>query len=445
MPRLSRRTILRILIELVEETFGESFRGNVSMGMSTSLREGIIGLDSVGILSVAGRINSFFNLHEVGTEDNLLRAGTLGDWVDLVDTALGEGVKTISFRTSGSTGEPKEVPHRLPLLWQEAQWLAQYFAGRSRVIATVSPKHIYGFLFTAMLPDLLDVPVVDGRTFDPHTWKHDLRTDDMIVSYPAFWRFLANSNPHFKTGAWGVSSTAPMPPELSRTLTTNGLDRVVEIYGATETAGVGYRADPGEPFTLFPFWEPESPPADQDAAGGSDAAGPGAAGSDAAEHQAAARGLSVNAEFRVTRLRRLAPQDYAGDQLGEKTAVEVMDELEWQGERRFVPLRRRDRAVQVAGTNVFPALIERRLIALPEVEDAHVRLMRPSEGERLKAIIVPDRAQPIHELEQRIRSWIEENLTAPERPVAIRYLRKIPTDEMGKRADWDVREPNDWD
>ncbi len=71
--------------------------------------------------------------------------------------------------------------------------------------------------------------------------------------------------------------------------------------------------------------------------------------------------------------------------------------------------------------------------------------MRPSEGERLKAIIVPDRAQPIHELEQRIRSWIEENLTAPERPVAIRYLRRIPTDEMGKRADWDVRESNDWD
>jgi 4-coumarate--CoA ligase (photoactive yellow protein activation family) len=207
--------------------------------------------------------------------------------------------------------------------------------------------------------------------------------------------------PAVTEGVVGVSSTAPTPGSLVRALQAKGFGRIVEIYGSTETAGVGYRDTPDAPFSLFPFWERAPEPDD-------------------------------------SRLRRLEPNGEGGE------LAEVMDELEWIDERAFRPLRRRDSAVQVGGTNVFPALIERRLTALQYVADAHVRLMRPSEGTRLKALVVPNVTEPVHEVEQRLISWIETNLSPPERPTAITLVRRLPRDSMGKRADWDVLMRGDW-
>ncbi len=404
----SRETILRIIIDLVAETLAVSGGSAASGGIDsrTEINEGVLGLDSVGVLSAAGRINSFFHLYETGTESNLLRARRIGDWVDQVSEAFQSGVTSICFRTSGSTGEPKEVHHRLSHLRQEAEWLASCLSDRRRVIATVSPKHIYGFLLTGLVPDVLGIPVVEGRTFNACAWLRDLRPEDLVVSYPDYWRFLNRSVPAFKHGFWGVSSTAPAPAELVRALRAKGVGRFIEIYGATETAGVGMRSDPDAPFELFPFWRPERS-ADQ-----------------------------------AERLHRVEPE---GDEEREATVREPMDELEWVGPRTFRPGRRRDRAVQVGGTNVYPALIESRLVRLPEVQEAHVRLMRPSEGDRLKAMVVPNLAQPIHDVRTRIQQWVQANLSPPERPTALTLVKTIPRDTMSKRADWSIHEPGDWD
>ena len=405
----SRYTILRIIADLVIETLATVGRASADgspkrmpeIRERTPLTEGILGLDSVGILSAAGRINSFFHLYETGAEDNLLQATKVGQWVDLVEAGIRDAIGAVCFRTSGSTGVPKEVHHRLDLLRQETRYLAELFADRKRVISLVSPKHIYGFLLTGLLPDVLGVPVLDGRRFNARSWLKELGTTDLVVGYPEYWRFLEQSVPSVARGVLGVSSTAPTPATLVRALQEKGFDRIVEIYGSTETAGVGYRYDPDQPFELFPFWEREP-------------------------------------DTEGFRLRRLEPNGELGD------AAEVMDELDWVGERTFRPLRRRDSAVQVGGSNVFPALIERRLAALPYVADAHVRLMRPSEGTRLKALIVPNFAEPVHEVEQRLTSWIETNLSPPERPTAITMVRKVPVDSMGKRVDWDMSMPGDW-
>ena len=417
----SRDTILRIIVDLVAETLAVAGRGGETPGIDsrTEISEGVLGLDSVGVLSAAGRINSFFHLYETGTEDNLLRARRVGDWVDQVCEALHGGVASICFRTSGSTGEPKDVHHKLRHLGQEAAWLASYLSDRRRVIATVSPKHIYGFLLTGLVPDILEIPVVDGRTFNARGWLKDLRPDDLVVSYPDYWRFLDRSVPAFTQGFWGVSSTAPTPPELARALQAKGIERFIEIYGATETAGVGIRSDPDAPFELFPFWEPVR----------------------AADQPDRSSESADRAADQPDSLRRVESEDAEGQ---DATVVEVMDELEWVGPRSFRPKRRRDRAVQVGGTNVFPALIERRLRSLPEVEDAHVRLMRPSEGDRLKALIVPNLAHPVHQVRRRLQQWIQDNLTPPERPTAITLAKRIPRDPMGKRADWSIHEPGDW-
>ncbi|MFW5728252.1 MAG: AMP-binding protein [Spirochaetota bacterium] len=420
----SRDTILRIVVDLLAETLAIAGKGPGARAITadTEISEGVLGLDSVGVLSAAGRINSFFHLYETGTEDNLLRARRVGDWVDQVSAAFQKGVQSLCFRTSGSTGEPKEVHHKLSHLRQEAEWLASYFSSRRRVIATVSARHIYGFLLTGLVPDILNVPVVDGRTFNARTWLKDLRSEDLIASYPDYWRFLDHSVPGLVDGVWGVSSTAPTPRDLVRALEAKGVGRFVEIYGATETAGVGIRSDPDVPFELFPFWRRNEPRDGSDRLRRIGPGGDTGAPVEAERHDAAGGHAQVAGE-----------------------SVQVMDELEWVGPRTFRPLRRRDNAVQVGGTNVFPALIESRLMRLPEVQEAHVRLMRPSEGDRLKAVIVPNRAQPIPEVRQRVHRWIQENLSPPERPTALTLVKEIPRDVMGKRLDWSIYDPGDWE
>jgi long-chain acyl-CoA synthetase len=63
---------------------------------------------------------------------------------------------------------------------------------------------------------------------------------------------------------------------------------------------------------------------------------------------------------------------------------------------------RAEGAVQVGGVNVFPDVVGRVLTAHSGVAQAAVRLMRPEEGTRLKAFVVPqpqaDRAASLPDL-----------------------------------------------
>lgn len=74
---------------------------------------------------------------------------------------------------------------------------------------------------------------------------------------------------------------------------------------------------------------------------------------------------------------------------GTTASFTVQDELVWEDSRHFLPQGRRDEVVQVGGRNVSPAHVAQVLRRHPRVRDASVRLMRPDEGLRLKAFVVP--------------------------------------------------------
>ncbi len=372
----------------------------------TSFTEDGLDLDSLELLACAGRVNQLFHMHETGIEDYLLRDKTFGKWAQIVRASLERGGQRLTFLTSGSTGEPKPCTHSMEDLAQEIEAFAPLFAGTKRIIACVPSHHIFGFLFTALMPTRLGVPVVDGRFWSASQWSSDLVRGDLIVSSPSFWRYLSRTVPAMPAGVDGLTSTAPMPRDLADTLTRQGLGRLIEIYGASETAGIGWRTDPRDAYTLLPHW----------------------------------RCLEDG------RLERDGPE---GE---EREPLEAMDLLLWEpptaadrrGPVRFRPAGRRDNAVQVGGINVFPARIASIIADHDLVAQCSVRLAQDGPMDRLKAhIVLRGGIDPTPAMVKDIEAWCREHLRPSERPRLLCFGETLPPKESGATDDCITVSPAD--
>jgi 4-coumarate--CoA ligase (photoactive yellow protein activation family) len=356
-----------------------------------------LGADSLDRLKLATALGEAIHLARAGLSDSLLARPTLGEWTETAARSLAQFDAELTFRTSGSSGEPKWCVHALAELEAEIDVFAPLFADRRRILAAVPSHHIYGFLFTILLAVRLGLPVVDVRPVSPAGLAALLLSDDLVVGHPAFWAGFARAVPGLVGGIRGTTSTAPCPPELSRALAAAGLSELVEIYGSSETAGLGWRTDPAAPYELLPYWR---------------------------------RGPSE---------RELIRRERAGTE----RLVTVPDRLSWHDERHVVPVGREDVAVQVGGYNVFPERVRDVLVEHPAVADAAVRLMRPDEGDRLKAFIVPrDVAADAVDLRAELQQWLGGRLAAAERPRAFAFGRVLPTGPLGKLVDWPAGDPD---
>jgi acyl-coenzyme A synthetase/AMP-(fatty) acid ligase len=171
----------------------------------------------------------------------------------------------------------------------------------------------------------------------------------------------------------------------------DGLHRLVEVYGAAETGGVAWRDRDNTPFRLLPH---------------------------------------------VMRRDDETVQKSAGSTIRSYT---LPDLVTWHGPDLLTPISRRDGAAQVGVVNVYPDVIRAVLLAHPGVADAEVRLMRPTEGERIKAFIVPKEAGSSREqLCCSLEAWVAERLQPPERPRAFTFGAAVPINAMGKRTDWRI-------
>lgn len=355
-----------------------------------------LGVDSLELMGLATALAQALHMHESGIEDYLLVRQTLGDWRTIAQASLEKFSARMTFRTSGSTGQPRSCVHALDALWQEVQEVAPLLCGCTRLLTAVPSHHIYGFLFTILLPRALGLDsrsILELRHSSPARLARELREGDVVIGHPEFWRMVARVLPAFPAAVTGVTSTAPWPADIDAGLRAAGLGRMLQIYGSSETAGVGWRTCIDEPYALFSFW------------------------------QRAAQGCNI-----------LLRQ-------GDAEGIDAPDLLTWQGERHFQPTGRRDHAVQVGGINVFPQRVQRELLLHPEVADAAVRLMRPEEGNRLKAFIVPrdpgaDADADAVRLSEALAIWVGQRLGAAEQPRAFSFGTSLPIDERGKQTDW---------
>ena len=406
---LSENDVRAVILSLVARALDLPEEEAARADAGTPIGEHGLGADSLDLVELATRVNRFFRLHETGLEDDLLRRPTVGGWIETVLRGWDLGERRLSFRTSGSTGEPQEHTHDWGTLTEEIDALARVFEDRERVVGLVPRHHIYGFLFTVLLPRRLGLASLNATDLSPNALSRCMREGDLIVSFPLRWGYLRQAGLRFPPGGAGVdgvTSTGPCPPGLVSALRARSLRRMVEVYGSSETGGVGWRDDPDDPYRLLPYWSVER------------------------DGETLARG---------------APG-------GGLLTFPVPDRLIWDG-NGFSVAGRRDRAVQVGGTNVYPDRVARVLRTHPKVADCAVRLMRPEEGWRLKAFVVPDGipdwapngavGDPAG-LRRELRRWLRDTVEAPERPGSVTLGAVLPLDAQGKAADWSCQfEPSE--
>lgn len=322
-------------------------------------------------------------------DSELLRGKNIAQMAGLIFEHTNGRPEQLTFFTSGSTGTPIPARSDFADLEQEIHSLARIFAGRKRIVSFVPRHHIYGFLFSILLPKALKIPVEFRAALPGAEQIKTMRPGDLIIAFPLLWKKLEKLNCPFPDGVYGVTSTGPCPAETIISLRASGLSRMTEVYGSSETGGVGFRHNPADMYTLLGHWK------------------------------------------------------RTGDSSIERTSTDgsmhehtLQDNLEWQETYKFRPLKRSDKAVQVGGINVYPARVEKFFRKFPQVKDCTVRLMRPEEGERLKIFIVSTAEIENASLEKELRNLANKELTRHEKPGKYNFGPSLPVSEMGKLNDW---------
>jgi long-chain acyl-CoA synthetase len=364
----------------------------IAIDASTRLDPDGLGVDSLALLELAAAVSTFFRLQESELEDDLLRRRSVGGWTNTVMRAWAHGSGSITFATSGSTGTPVLCTHSWAAIAQEMDAQAVLFAGRQRIIGLVGPRHIYGFLFCALLPRWLGVPFIDIRAAAPTGLASVARSGDLVVGFPMRWDLAATH------GAWerdvvGATSTGPISAATVMALRGRGLARMVEVYGSSETGGIAWRDEPSDVLHPYPHWSLRSD----------------------------------------GQLERVDPEA-----LGKKQIIVPPDILA-ASKGGFVVTSRRDGKVQVAGANVSCAHVAALISEHPDVAACAVRLMRANEGARLKAFIVLKNTVTEEAALPALRTWMRARLSVPETPMDVVFGSALPRDAHGKLADWPAR------
>ena len=347
---------------------------------STPIGDHGLGLDSMEQLGALGALAEAFDLDDSLLSDDPPQ--TVGAWVDWVMHAHVAGDGRITVATSGSTGSPRSCVHDLVDLIDEAVFLATQFTGRRRVVALVPAHHLYGIIWTALLPDALDVPVVVRAIGAPL----GLAAGDLVIAVPEQWQALVRIVHRLPDDVIGVSSAGSLNDSVAAGLLAAGLTRLVDIYGSSETGGIAMRDVPASGYDLLPRW------------------------------QLSGHG---NEDWQLV------------DRHGR--FCDLPDYVERIGDKALRPIGRRDGAVKVGGHNVWPEQVARELRAVDGVADVAVRLHAHG---RLKAFVVLDPDCDPEQLSARIEQVMVTRLADHERPKSFRFGPALPRNAMGKLEDW---------
>ena len=249
--------------------------------------------------------------------------------------------------TGGSTGKPKVWSKSPRNLFAEAFYLKEKFAisDKDLFVATVPPYHIYGLLFSVLVPFVAHARLLpDIYTFPQEIISTTNKNKaSVMVSVPIHYRAMKVDNlsaPSLKV-AFSSSGVLDRSDGLHFHKKT-GLG-ITEIYGSTETGGIATRCISEHTESWKPF--------------------------DIVSWKSIGKRLSIKSDFASPEMER----DTDGYCL-------TGDEVREDKDNRFVLLGRADGIVKVAGKRVDLMDVQNKIRTLPTVRDAIVVSLPAEKG-----------------------------------------------------------------
>lgn len=326
-----------------------------------------LGMNSLSRMALAAQVNEFFGLFQTSVANYLLTDSRLDHWTKKILRARRENDQDVVFLTSGTSGNPQRIRHALAALLHEADVLQQLIPRPAQVISTVPSHHIYGFLYTVVLPALWEVPVrslsaVNGAT---------LTSDSLLIGTPSTWEYLHRTLVGSgQMDCCGVCSTAPLSSSLFSRLITGGIN-LLDVYGSTDTGGIAFRRLPDAAFHLLPH----------------------------------------------VRLIGDPPSHVAIGEHG--VPFPLPDQIEPVSDREIRVLKRHDGAVQIGGVNVSPAYIQTIVSNCPLVAECDL-YAKAVDGHCQLFCSIRLRHHTV-QTEQACRDWLRANLNEREVPPRIQF------------------------
>lgn len=220
-------------------------RGQVSLFPSNRAREVLASLrrDYPGVYCLSDQAQA-----DEATVMNVCAYDTRGNAGEIeVPSFPAEQLVAVAF-TSGSTG----VPKRYPKLWggvtHEALVAGRRLnldpAGGGHVLATVPAQHMYGFVYSVIMPAQWGYVIGAERPFYPEDIRRALAQRPrpvVLVTTPVHIRACVLDGVHLPVLDFILTSTAPLDAALAAQAEALYGTRVEEFYGSTETGAIASR------------------------------------------------------------------------------------------------------------------------------------------------------------------------------------------------------------
>lgn len=303
---------------------------------------------------------------------------------------LPEQLMAIAF-TSGSTGVPKQYPKHWGGFVHEARIAGQRLGLDStrggQILATVPAQHMYGFVYSVIMPAQWGYAVGAERPFYPEDIRRALAArpqPTILVTTPVHIRACVLDGAALAPLDFILSSTAPLDGALAARAEALYGTHIQEFYGSTETGAIASRRQAqGESWHTFDDI-----------------------------HVA-----STDAGFRIDT--PYLPQP-----------IILGDQVEVRSEREFLLHGRNTEIVKIAGKRVALGDLNRVLLAVEGVVDASFFLPNVEEGvrePRLTAFVVaPGRSR------EQILDALRAHIDPVFLPRPLRLVEVLPRNATGK-------------
>lgn len=301
---------------------------------------------------------------------------------------------SVTFFTSGSTGEPKAITRLLSRMLCEVATLEKTWGdaidGDALFTGTVTYQHIYGFLFKLLWPLATQRKLASQGIKFEESLSQTCQSQDALVfiSSPAFLKRIHQTVATEDTAMLVFSSGGLLSDDDQCHAEKLLGHEITQVYGSTETGGIAHRK-------YKAHWQP---------------------------FDGVVCESNQNNELVVKSM-----HGHIDDW------INTHDEVTWQGEQ-FILKGRTDRIVKIEEKRVSLDQVERMICAIPGVQTCRVFVMITSR-QALAAVIclknpLPESSHKAMKLE--IKNALKTQVETLAIPKYIRFVNQMPINEQGK-------------